>query len=164
MLRDSQDTLGQSVGGIWQRMGNNRLFLLGLLGIVILLAMQILWPRQVASPVPHATQVQANEKSQAGASNWEQIMIYRQAMEKQLAEILSEVNGIGKVKVMLSMSSGSEVIPAMNVASFARTTEEKDSNGGTRVIKKTAAPATCLLALAMSWLLCRRSCRLSMEY
>ena len=57
--------------------------------------------------------------------------------EQRLKEILSAIKGAGKVEVMITYSSGKEIIPAMNTVESTTITEEEDNNGGTRKINQT---------------------------
>lgn len=56
---------------------------------------------------------------------------------KNLEEILSKINGVGKVKVMLTYTQTSQTIPLYNQDSSEKNTEESDKQGGTRKIKET---------------------------
>lgn len=56
---------------------------------------------------------------------------------KKLEEILSKINGVGKVKVMLTYSQTSQTIPLYNQDSSEKNTEESDKQGGTRKITET---------------------------
>lgn len=56
---------------------------------------------------------------------------------KNLEEILSKINGVGKVKVMLTYSQTSQTIPLYNQDSSEKNTEESDNQGGTRKITET---------------------------
>ena len=129
-----QSALQQPLSGVWVRLGKNRLLLIGLIGIVALLVMQLLWPGQnLSKPVPNAVPVAEPTVSDAQLQG---IDDYRMALEKQLAETLASIQGVGKVSVMLSLAAGSEAVPAMNIQTSKKTTEEKDSGGGTRVIRE----------------------------
>ncbi|MCI8961884.1 MAG: hypothetical protein HFJ18_03060 [Clostridia bacterium] len=57
-------------------------------------------------------------------------------LETKLEEILSKMEGVGKVNVMLTYSKGSEIVPMQNENSKVSTTQETDSEGGTRVIEE----------------------------
>lgn len=57
--------------------------------------------------------------------------------EKRLKEILSAIKGAGQVEVMITYSSGKEIIPAMNTVESTTITEEEDNSGGTRRINQT---------------------------
>ena len=55
-------------------------------------------------------------------------------IEERLKKILENIKGAGKVEVMITFEIGSEIIPALNTVESTETTEEKDSNGGTRIV------------------------------
>lgn len=52
--------------------------------------------------------------------------------EAKLEEILSQIDGAGRVKVMITYISGKEIVPAYNIRSSQSNSSEKDSSGGTR--------------------------------
>lgn len=56
---------------------------------------------------------------------------------KSLENILSKINGVGRVEVMITYSETSKTIPVYNEESTQEDTEETDSNGGTRKITQT---------------------------
>ena len=58
---------------------------------------------------------------------------YEQTQKNQLKYILSNIQGVGKVEVMISFESSEEHVPALDVNNSVSTTEEKDNGGGTRV-------------------------------
>lgn len=55
----------------------------------------------------------------------------------ELEEILSNISGVGKVKVMITYSETSKTMPVYNEESSQQDTEETDSEGGTRKITQT---------------------------
>jgi stage III sporulation protein AG len=139
-----QEAWQSPLSGVWERLGKNRLLLIGLVGIVALLAMQLLWPDQhVNNPIPNAVPV---EKPAALQGELQEINQYRTALEDQLAKTLSSIQGVGKVSVMLSLASGPEAIPAMNIQTSQKTTEKKDANGGTRVIQEDSRTSSLVTA------------------
>lgn len=62
---------------------------------------------------------------------------YETRLERRLEEALSVVDGIGKVKVMLTISTGKELIVAEDITSDNSNTKELDSGGGNREINNT---------------------------
>ena len=58
-------------------------------------------------------------------------------MVMSLEEILSNINGVGKVKVMITYAETSKTIPVYNEESSQEDTEETDSQGGTRKVTQT---------------------------
>lgn len=57
-------------------------------------------------------------------------------LESRLTEILSQIQNTGKVSVMITLKSGSEIIPAKDESITDKTTDEKDVEGGTRAINE----------------------------
>lgn len=55
-------------------------------------------------------------------------------VEKKLKETLENIQGVGKVQVMVYFKGGEEQVPAININDSTSLTEEKDVDGGTRKI------------------------------
>ena len=55
----------------------------------------------------------------------------------QLEEILEKIDGVGKVKVLITYSQTNEVVPMYNEDTSQKDTEETDTNGGTRKVIET---------------------------
>lgn len=68
-------------------------------------------------------------------SNNEQFSEYN--LEENLEDILSNMAGVGKVKVLVTYSETSEVVAMYNEKSTSNNTEETDTNGGIRKIEQT---------------------------
>lgn len=75
--------------------------------------------KQLAS-TPKASQTSSNDEVQTNLEN-----------------ILSNIDGVGKVKVLITYSQSSEVVAMYNENSKNSTVEEKDSGGGTRTTTQT---------------------------
>lgn len=58
-------------------------------------------------------------------------------LEQKLENILSKIDGVGKVSVLITYSQSSEVIAMYNETSKSSFTEEEDSEGGKRKIDET---------------------------
>lgn len=56
--------------------------------------------------------------------------------EERLKSILSQVQGVGKVDVMITYETTSENVPAYDTKKNRNRTEEKDGDGGTRSIEQ----------------------------
>ena len=59
--------------------------------------------------------------------------------ELKLKYILSQIDGAGKVEVMITYSTGKENIPAYDTKTSENSTDEKDSGGGTRKISQSSS-------------------------
>lgn len=58
-------------------------------------------------------------------------------LEARLESILSNINGVGDVKVLINYSESSETVAMYNENSKTSSTEESDKSGGTRKIEET---------------------------
>ena len=58
-------------------------------------------------------------------------------LEEELESVLSKIDGVGQVKVLITYSESSEIIPIYNEKSTESTTQETDTNGGVRTIKQS---------------------------
>ncbi|OGO78782.1 MAG: stage III sporulation protein AG [Clostridiales bacterium GWB2_37_7] len=61
---------------------------------------------------------------------------YVSELEKRLTDILTEIQDAGKVSVMITLKTGTEIIPAKDESITDKTTDEKDVEGGTRNINE----------------------------
>jgi len=59
---------------------------------------------------------------------------YETRLEKQLAQLLRQVNGVGDVNVMITLEEETLIEPAFNTIDTEKTSEEKDNEGGVRTI------------------------------
>lgn len=71
-------------------------------------------------------EVSSNTKEFPGGND------YEKEMKKELTTTLSQINGVGRVSVMIYFNGSSESIPATNSTDTNKKTEEKDKEGGTR--------------------------------
>jgi len=62
---------------------------------------------------------------------------YEAALEQKLEDTLSQIDGVGKVKVMLTLASGDEITVAQDSTTSNSSTSETDSGGGTRTTQST---------------------------
>ena len=58
-------------------------------------------------------------------------------LSMQLEEILEKIDGVGKVKVLITYSQTNEIIPMYNEETSQKDTEENDTSGGTRKVIET---------------------------
>lgn len=67
---------------------------------------------------------------------------YAQYTERKLEEALSEVYGVGKVKVMVTLRSTSEKVVEKDEEQESETVTEQDSQGGTRTTSRSSSSGT----------------------
>lgn len=56
--------------------------------------------------------------------------------EKKIEDVLSQIDGAGKVSVLITYVSGKEIVPASDIKKTENDTLEKDNGGGTRSINQ----------------------------
>ena len=61
---------------------------------------------------------------------------YVRRLENDLSSILEKIQNAGKVSVMITLKSGTEIIPAKDESISDKVTNEKDTTGGARVINE----------------------------
>jgi stage III sporulation protein AG len=59
-------------------------------------------------------------------------------LEIKVEEILSQINGAGVVKVLITYESGAEIVPFTNIKKSDEAIDERDSAGGTRKSNQTS--------------------------
>lgn len=62
---------------------------------------------------------------------------YAADLEKRLTEVLSQMEGVGKVKVMITLKTSRELVVEKDQTGTRSATNESDYQGGTRVITDT---------------------------
>jgi stage III sporulation protein AG len=116
---------------------NTRLVLLGIFGIVLLLAGGVF---DFHSP-PAKTENVAELPKQTAI-----VRSYEDALEGKLANLLSQVRGAGSVSVNITLESSSSIEHAKNLVKETRTIQEKDSGGGIRTTTETKENAQILIS------------------
>ena len=128
--------LGEKIKNIFSKQeGNNKkkienIVVFIIILIVTIVAINYIWngekKNQSTDKVP-----QTEEKNEVVQVNSE---ITPDESEKKLANILSNIQGVGKVKVLLTYSETSTYVPVYNENSKLSNTTETDSSGGSRTI------------------------------
>lgn len=77
-----------------------------------------------------------NDNSKKLATTSQEQTYQENSLETKLENILSNISGVGNVKVLLTYNETEELIPVYNESDKRSTTNEVDSEGGTRVIEE----------------------------
>lgn len=96
------------------------------LGIILILVAGQLFGGRKNNPA------QKPSPEETGRINAEVMQEPGDQLEKRMEDILSEIKGAGKVQVMITYSSGTEIITAKDIDERTSKTEEADSEGGKR--------------------------------
>ena len=77
-----------------------------------------------------------NDNSKKLATTSQEQTYQENSLETKLENILSNISGVGNVKVLLTYNETEELIPVYNESDKRSTTNEVDSEGGTRVVEE----------------------------
>ena len=128
--------LKEKLSKIFKDEGNNKkktenlVFLLILL-VITVVAINMIWKDETKE------NTNSTDASKKLASSTEEQTIYKQdSLEIRLENILSNMSGVGNVDVLITYNETEEVIPVYNQSDKKITTNETDSEGGTRVIEE----------------------------
>lgn len=109
----------------------NLVFLLIIL-VVTVVAINFIWKDEEKN-----TDTGQNDTSKKLASSNETIKINQQdSLEEKLENILSNIAGVGNVDVLITYNETEELIPVYNQQDKKSTTNETDSQGGTRIVEE----------------------------
>ena len=128
--------LKEKLSKIFKDDGNNKkktenlVFLLIIL-VVTVVVINIIWKDEKEDTnIINQTNKKLADKTQ------ESITTSNNSLEERLERILSNINGVGNVDVLITYNETEELIPVYNQSNKKSTTNEVDSEGGTRVIEE----------------------------
>lgn len=113
------------------------LFVLILIGLLLALGSSIFKDTKTAkvtSDLPKDENIEQKIETSSENEQEEAKSNEEKDIENNLKNTLENIQGVGKVKVMVYFKGGEEQIPAINVNDSTSTTEEKDTQGGTRKV------------------------------
>lgn len=107
----------------------NLIFLLIIL-IVVLVAINFIWndKKENVKTTDNNKKLAIQEETKKDSDS---------DLKEQLEDILQNINGVGKVKVLITYSQTSQVLTLYNEDTSKKDTEEKDKTGGTRIVTET---------------------------
>lgn len=118
--------------------GNNKkkienLFFFLIILIIVLVAINLIWKDNKEENV----QSTDSNKKLAIQQETNNELDNQNTLITQLEDILQNINGVGKVKVLVTYSQTSQTIPLYNEESTQKDTQEEDNTGGTRKVVET---------------------------
>lgn len=128
--------LKEKLNKIFKDDGNNKkktenlVFLLIIL-VVTVIAINMIWKDDTKENT-NTTDV----SKKLASTNEEQTSYEQDSLEVKLENILSNMSGVGNVDVLITYNETEELIPVYNESDKKSTTNETDSEGGTRVIEE----------------------------
>jgi stage III sporulation protein AG len=102
----------------WIRRGRMGQWVLAILCLAVLVVIYAVFSADGGSDVP----VDESATGQSGGVSYDDI-------ESRLEEILSQIEGAGKVRVMITYATGTETVPAMSTDSQSSVSEQSDETG-----------------------------------
>lgn len=127
MLREKIETMLK--GGDNKKKIESLIFFLILL-IVTVTAINFIWKDEKTKE-----QIENDSGKRFATTTLEEEKEY-DSLETKLADFLSNIGGVGKVKVLLTYNETEELIPLYNQSDKTSKTNETDSSGGTRTIEE----------------------------
>lgn len=139
-----KDKLKKIVGNS-EEQGNNKRKIENLVFLVIILIITVVIINYVWSGDKSSNKKVTNSAGkQLATTNNSQTLALNQnnssdsiSLEEKLENILSNIEGVGSVKVFINYSESSETVAMYNENSKTSTTEETDKSGGTRKVEQT---------------------------
>ena len=93
--------------------------------VIIIIALSIIPDSSKSSLKADKEQVPSEQKT---------ALSEEQELEARLESILTNISGVGKVDVLITFETSEQIEPAFNSNATTEKTEEKDSQGGERVV------------------------------
>lgn len=104
--------------------------------IVTIIAINVIWNDKEETPKDDTNYAKTLANMEVSNSKQDENVEYN-TLENNLENILSRIEGVGKVKVLVTYSQSSQTIAMYNENSKNSSIEEKDSGGGTRITQET---------------------------
>lgn len=102
--------------------------------IVVLVTINLIWKdnnQENIQSIDNNKKLAVQEETNIELTN------QQSTLTAQLEDILQNINGVGKVKVLITYSKTSQSIPLYNEETSQKNTEELDNTGGTRKVTET---------------------------
>lgn len=121
-------------GELIQKIGLLRIVIIILAGIVLVVASVADKKEKynIDSSVGNTDKTGSFSKTLSESAALDAMAEYAAREERKLEEILGEVEGIGKVKVMITLASSEERMTLQNTDNTENSTDENDMSGGSR--------------------------------
>ena len=119
----------------YKNLRKDQLLILLLTGILLMVIAIPTGKRKESSSL---TSESSAGKTTNGASGGTEEEVYTACLEERLGQTLSEIEGAGDVKVMITLKSSAEKVLDKDTESDQETVTEEDSQGGTRQSSKAS--------------------------
>lgn len=144
MFKDKLKAIINKNQGEGEQQGNNKKKIENMVFLVIILIITIviinyIWNGSKSSnkTLTNTAGKQLATTQNSQSSNNSQSGINSNNLEERLENILSNISGVGDVKVFINYSESSETVAMYNENSKTSVTEETDTSGGVRKVEET---------------------------
>lgn len=128
MLKERLTKIFKEEGNNKKKIENLVFFLIIL--VITIVAINFIWKDD------EKNDTNTNDNSKKLATTSQEQTYQEDSFETKLENILSNISGVGNVKVLLTYNETEELIPIYNESDKRSTTNEVDSEGGTRIIEE----------------------------
>lgn len=147
MFKDKLKAMINKNQGEGEKQGNNKKKIENMVFLVIILIITIviinyIWngskssSKNLTNTAGKQLATTQSSKNTQNSSNIQSVTNSNK-LEQRLEEILSNINGVGNVKVFINYSESSETVAMYNENSKTSVTEETDTSGGVRKVEET---------------------------
>ena len=121
--------------------GNNKknienLIVFVILLIITIIAINTIWGGEETKTKQEENSVTYKQLAMEETESSNKFESEEYSLERNLEDILTKISGVGKVQVLITYSESSEIVAMYNEKSTSSSTEESDTNGGTRKIEQ----------------------------
>lgn len=109
----------------------HQLLVLGLIGVLILLAADVITPEVINTSAGNKIQSQPGPENQAVGER-DDLRAWEGRISRELSAVLTHLQGAGQVHVWVKLKSGPEQSMVQNTNATTRRTAERDSSGAVR--------------------------------
>lgn len=116
-----------------ENMNNNKKFISNLFIILIISIIFLIIANYILDSRKATVSTESEFKTQI---SYEEEVDYSAYLEKKLENILSKLDGVGKVNVMVTLENSVEKVTATNTTKSSENIVENDGEGGTRQVQR----------------------------
>ncbi len=131
-IKKVSQNMGKEKKIAWENIGFSKLVIIVLAGIFLMI---LSFPQEDDSKKIKGKKepTEVSEDETKGEQIWNTMARYSKEQEEKVEEILSSVEGVGAVDVMVTLAASEEKITLKDSQNTTDITQEKDSNGGSRI-------------------------------
>lgn len=115
----------------------NTLMIIAAAGVLLMVLANLFSPDSPTSKSADTGAVEKTNEQRLTVNSQQDITSLEKTMAKNLEEVLSQINGVGDVKVNINLASTAERDFAVNKNIDSKNTQEHDPRGGNRTITET---------------------------